>query len=67
MARYSRNEIRELCNRLEARANSALNSQPSQAADLNAAAMLLRLFIQIAEVEVVETSIGSSSINHRAN
>jgi hypothetical protein len=35
-------EIDELCNRLEARANSVVNAQPSFAGDMRAAAMLLR-------------------------
>jgi hypothetical protein len=63
MARYTRNEISELCNRLEARANSVLTVQPSQATDLNAAALLLRLFLIIHETNSVETTVGATTTN----
>jgi hypothetical protein len=55
MARYTRMEIHALSQRLEARADSIVNTTPSAAGDLKAAAMLLRLMLALAEVESVET------------
>ena len=68
MARYTRMEITELSKRLEARANSIANPQPNYAGDLRAAAMLLRLMLALADVQVVETGpIGSLSGGHQPN
>jgi hypothetical protein len=55
MARYTRMEITELSNRLEARADSVVNATPSAAGDMRAAAMLLRLMLGLADIQVVET------------
>jgi hypothetical protein len=61
-------EITELSKRLEARANSIANLHPSSAADLRAAAMLLRLMPALAEVQIVETGpIGSLNDGQRLN
>jgi hypothetical protein len=60
MARYTRMEITALSRRLEASADSIANPQPHHAGDLRAAAMLLRLMLALADVQVVETGpIGS--------
>jgi hypothetical protein len=68
MARYTKMEITELSKRLEARANSVANPQPSSAADLRAAAMLLRLMLVLADVQVVETGpISSLNDGRRPN
>jgi hypothetical protein len=61
-------EITELSKRLEARANSIATPHPSSAADLRAAAMLLRLMLALTEVQAVETGpIGSLNDGQRLN
>jgi hypothetical protein len=68
MARYTRMEITALSERLEARANSIANPQPNHAGDLRAAAMLLRLMLALADVQVVETGpVGSLDGGQRPN
>jgi hypothetical protein len=57
MPRYSRSDIEALSQRLEARADSIINATPSQAGDLKAAAMLLRLMLALAEVEAVDAGV----------
>jgi hypothetical protein len=54
MARYTKMEIWNLCNRLEDRADSVINTMPASAGDMKAAAMLLRLLSQLADVQEVE-------------
>jgi hypothetical protein len=61
-------EITELSKRLEARANSIATPQPSSAADLRAAAMLLRLMLALADLQIVEVGpIGSPNDGQRPN
>lgn len=55
MAKYSRAEIDALSQRLEVKA-SVLDAQTGR--DLMAAALLLRLMVQLAEVKEIETSSG---------
>jgi hypothetical protein len=47
MARYTRMQILDLCNDLEADAGMVLSLHPAQAGRMKAAAMLLRLLAQI--------------------
>jgi hypothetical protein len=47
-------EIEALSQRLENRADSIVNSTPSQAGDLRAAALLLQLLSVLSDVEAVE-------------
>lgn len=56
MARYNRTEIIELSRRLETRAMSRFRDSPEAAGDMKAAALLLRLMLQLSEVETVETT-----------
>ena len=63
MARYTRMEITELSNRLEARATSIVNATPSVAGDMRAAAMLLRLMLALADIQVVETPPNRCGLN----
>jgi hypothetical protein len=68
MARYTKMEITALSRRLEARADSIANPQPNHAGDLRAAAMLLRLMLALADVQVVEAGpTGSQSDGRRPN
>jgi hypothetical protein len=68
MVRYTRMEITALSQRLEARADSIANPQPHYAGDLRAAAMLLRLMLALADVQVVETGpVGSLGGGPRPN
>ncbi len=54
MARYRRQEIIDLSNRLEARAASLMfPDQPNLKGDMKAAALLLRLMLQLSDVETV--------------
>lgn len=61
MAKYNRQEIIDLSNRLENRANSILTVQPSMSADMKAAALLLRLMLNLSDVETVEMTVGDAS------
>ena len=65
MARYTRMQIGDLCNRLEARADGVVNAQPSFAGDMRAAAMLLRLMLTLADVQVVETRSNGCGLNDK--
>ena len=56
MAKYRREEIVALSNRLEARAMSRMRDQPEAARDEKAAALLLRLMLQLSDVVTVEAS-----------
>ena len=60
MAKYTKMEIHELCKRLEGRADSVVNAQPSFAGDMKAAAMLLRLMMALSEIESLETDHAST-------
>jgi hypothetical protein len=55
MAVYKRQDIEALSQRLESRANSVLNVQPGAAADMRAAALLLRLMLALGDIQVIET------------
>jgi hypothetical protein len=55
MVTYSRTDITALSNRLETRA-SVMSKEAGR--DLLAAALLLRLMLEIAQVEKVETTVG---------
>jgi hypothetical protein len=60
MAIYTRPEIETLCRRLEAQASSIVSKDQSNlAADMKAAALLLRLLLAIAEIERIETAVGA--------
>jgi hypothetical protein len=59
MAKYRREEIVALSNRLEARAVSKMRDQPEAARDEKAAALLLRLMLHLSDVVTVETSEAS--------
>jgi hypothetical protein len=61
MARYTRIQILALCNDLEADANAILPVRPAQAGKMKAAAMLLRLLAQLADVQEVETTVGQGN------
>jgi hypothetical protein len=56
MVKYSRTEIIELSRRLETRAMSRFSDSPEAAGDMRAAAVLLRLMLQLSGVETVETT-----------
>jgi hypothetical protein len=62
MAGYSRMEITALCKRVEGTANSITCIHPTQAADIRTAVMLLRLTIQLADIEEVDVIGGSSNL-----
>jgi len=57
MVKYNRAEIIELSNRLETRAMSRFRDSPEAAGDMRAAALLLRLMLQLSGVEAVETTV----------
>jgi hypothetical protein len=63
MAVYNRADIESLCKRMEARSNSVLNVQPSAAADMRAAALLLKLMLTLGDIQVVETEGERSALN----
>jgi hypothetical protein len=60
VATYCRSDITALSNRLEARADSVLRDQMETAKDMKAAALLLRLMLQLSDVEKVETTVGGA-------
>jgi hypothetical protein len=60
VAAYCRSDITALSNRLEARADSVLRDQMETAKDMKAAALLLRLMLQLSDVEKVETAAGGA-------
>jgi hypothetical protein len=60
MATYSRSDITALSNRLEARADSVFCDQRETAKDMKAAALLLRLMLQLSDVQKVETTVGGT-------
>jgi hypothetical protein len=65
MARYTRMEIEALCKRVEDTANKRkfYVTYPQHAADLKTMVMLLRLTIQLADIQEIE-EIGPSNVVH---
>jgi hypothetical protein len=61
MARYTRIQIFDLCNDLETDADVIVSVRPVQAGRLKAAAMLLRLLAQLADIQEVETTRETST------
>jgi len=61
MARFTRIQILDLCNDLENDANVINTVRPAQAGKMRAAAMLLRLLAQLADVQEVESTAGPST------
>lgn len=56
MARYTRMQILDLCNDLETEANAVVSARPVQAGRMKAAAMLLRLTTQLADIKEIDVA-----------
>ncbi len=62
MAKFTRMQITDLCMQLESDANTIVCTYPAASGHMKAAAMLLRLMTQLADVQEVETAAGRSGI-----